>query len=45
MSKKNEDLTKSWKGKTEQLLKINEHDFTMRPAFGGENKMVLLILC
>ncbi|XP_008638478.2 gamma-aminobutyric acid receptor subunit rho-2 isoform X1 [Corvus cornix cornix] len=35
VSKKNEDLTKAWKGKTEQLLKIDEHDFTMRPAFGG----------
>ncbi|XP_031960932.1 gamma-aminobutyric acid receptor subunit rho-2-like isoform X1 [Corvus moneduloides] len=35
ISKKNEDLTKAWKGKTEQLLKIDEHDFTMRPAFGG----------
>ncbi|NXJ21792.1 GBRR2 protein, partial [Dicrurus megarhynchus] len=33
--KKDQDSTKAWKGKTEQLLKIDEHDFTMRPAFGG----------
>ncbi|NXI09803.1 GBRR2 protein, partial [Irena cyanogastra] len=33
--KKNRDLTKAWKGKTEQLLRVDEHDFTMRPAFGG----------
>ncbi|KAJ7398221.1 hypothetical protein BTVI_127081 [Pitangus sulphuratus] len=33
--KKNHDLTKAWKGKTEQLLRVDEHDFTMRPAFGG----------
>ncbi|XP_023778026.1 gamma-aminobutyric acid receptor subunit rho-2 isoform X2 [Cyanistes caeruleus] len=33
--KKNRDLTKAWKGKTDQLLRVDEHDFTMRPAFGG----------
>uniref|UniRef100_A0A663LJ76 GABA(C) receptor n=1 Tax=Athene cunicularia TaxID=194338 RepID=A0A663LJ76_ATHCN len=33
--KKNHDVTKIWKGKTEQLLRVNNHDFTMRPAFGG----------
>ncbi|XP_037987437.1 gamma-aminobutyric acid receptor subunit rho-2 isoform X1 [Motacilla alba alba] len=33
--KKNRDLTKAWRGKTEQLLRVDEHDFTMRPAFGG----------
>ncbi|XP_005421766.1 gamma-aminobutyric acid receptor subunit rho-2 [Geospiza fortis] len=33
--KRNRDLTKAWKGKTEQLLRVDEHDFTMRPAFGG----------
>lgn len=43
--KKNHDVTKTWKGKTEQLLRVDDHDFTMRPAFGGENKMVLLISC
>lgn len=43
--KRNRDLTKAWKGKTEQLLRVNEHDFTMRPAFGGENEMVLLVSC
>lgn len=29
------DVTKSRKLKTEQLLKVEDHDFTMRPAFGG----------
>lgn len=44
--KKNHDMTKTRKGKTEQLLRVDDHDFTMRPAFGGENKkMVLLISC
>ncbi|KAJ7413890.1 hypothetical protein WISP_87826 [Willisornis vidua] len=33
--KKNHDVTKAWKGKTDQLLRVDEHDFTMRPAFGG----------
>ncbi|XP_075001565.1 gamma-aminobutyric acid receptor subunit rho-2 [Calonectris borealis] len=33
--KKNHDVTKTWKGKTEQLLRVDDHDFTMRPAFGG----------
>nr|XP_020818734.1 gamma-aminobutyric acid receptor subunit rho-2 isoform X2 [Phascolarctos cinereus] len=33
--KKTHDITKLQKGKTEQLLKVDEHDFTMRPAFGG----------
>ncbi|KAF2979578.1 hypothetical protein EK904_005634 [Melospiza melodia maxima] len=33
--KRNRDLTKAWRGKTEQLLRVDEHDFTMRPAFGG----------
>ncbi|XP_009666655.2 gamma-aminobutyric acid receptor subunit rho-2 isoform X2 [Struthio camelus] len=33
--KKNHDLTKTRKGKTEQLLRVDDHDFTMRPAFGG----------
>uniref|UniRef100_A0A8C4UNY0 GABA(C) receptor n=1 Tax=Falco tinnunculus TaxID=100819 RepID=A0A8C4UNY0_FALTI len=32
---KNRDVTKTWKGKTEQLLRVDDHDFTMRPAFGG----------
>lgn len=41
--KKNHDMTKTWKGKTEQLLRVDDHDFTMRPAFGGENKTGLLI--
>ncbi|XP_031820391.1 gamma-aminobutyric acid receptor subunit rho-2 isoform X3 [Sarcophilus harrisii] len=33
--KKTHDITKLQKGKTEQLLRVDEHDFTMRPAFGG----------
>uniref|UniRef100_A0A6I8NSD6 GABA(C) receptor n=1 Tax=Ornithorhynchus anatinus TaxID=9258 RepID=A0A6I8NSD6_ORNAN len=32
---KNHDITKTQKGKTEQLLRVDDHDFTMRPAFGG----------
>ncbi|XP_053917664.1 gamma-aminobutyric acid receptor subunit rho-2 isoform X1 [Cuculus canorus] len=33
--KKNHDVTKNRKGKTEHLLRVDDHDFTMRPAFGG----------
>uniref|UniRef100_A0A2K5DE22 GABA(C) receptor n=1 Tax=Aotus nancymaae TaxID=37293 RepID=A0A2K5DE22_AOTNA len=33
--KKNLDVTKIWKGKPQQLLRVDEHDFSMRPAFGG----------
>ncbi|XP_078502975.1 gamma-aminobutyric acid receptor subunit rho-2-like [Lissotriton helveticus] len=33
--KRNHDLTKTRRGKTEQLLRVDDHDFTMRPAFGG----------
>ncbi|XP_077160634.1 gamma-aminobutyric acid receptor subunit rho-2 isoform X2 [Paroedura picta] len=33
--KKNHDVTKIRKGKTEQLLRVEDHDFAMRPAFGG----------
>lgn len=33
--KKNHDVTKTRMGKTEQLLRVDDHDFTMRPAFGG----------
>nr|XP_060609004.1 gamma-aminobutyric acid receptor subunit rho-2-like isoform X1 [Anolis sagrei ordinatus] len=33
--KKNHDMTKSRTGKSEQLLRVDDHDFTMRPAFGG----------
>uniref|UniRef100_A0A3Q2EF85 GABA(C) receptor n=1 Tax=Cyprinodon variegatus TaxID=28743 RepID=A0A3Q2EF85_CYPVA len=35
LPKKPPDVTKSRKTKTEQLLKVDDHDFTMRPAFGG----------
>ncbi|XP_054590732.1 gamma-aminobutyric acid receptor subunit rho-2a [Nothobranchius furzeri] len=29
------DVTKSRRTKTEHLLRVDDHDFTMRPAFGG----------
>ncbi|MBN3290295.1 GBRR2 protein, partial [Polypterus senegalus] len=35
LSKKTQDLTKTRKLKTEQLLRVDDHDFTMRPAFAG----------
>uniref|UniRef100_A0A8D0AA79 GABA(C) receptor n=1 Tax=Sander lucioperca TaxID=283035 RepID=A0A8D0AA79_SANLU len=35
LAKKPPDVTKSRKTKTEHLLKVDDHDFTMRPAFGG----------
>uniref|UniRef100_A0A3B3CG08 GABA(C) receptor n=1 Tax=Oryzias melastigma TaxID=30732 RepID=A0A3B3CG08_ORYME len=35
VAKKPPDVTKSRKTKTEHLLKVDDHDFTMRPAFGG----------
>ncbi|KAM9433352.1 gamma-aminobutyric acid receptor subunit rho-2-like isoform 1-T1 [Salvelinus alpinus] len=35
LTKKPPDVTKNRKLKTEQLLKVDDHDFTMRPAFGG----------
>ncbi|KAM4541133.1 gamma-aminobutyric acid receptor subunit rho-2a [Fundulus diaphanus] len=35
LPKKPPDVTKSRKSKTENLLKVDDHDFTMRPAFGG----------
>ncbi|XP_055719946.1 gamma-aminobutyric acid receptor subunit rho-2-like isoform X2 [Salvelinus fontinalis] len=35
LTKKPPDVTKNRKQKTEQLLKVDDHDFTMRPAFGG----------
>ncbi|KAG8013333.1 Gamma-aminobutyric acid receptor subunit rho-1 [Nibea albiflora] len=33
--KRSPDMTKSPMTKSEQLLRIEDHDFTMRPAFGG----------
>ncbi|KAF3701578.1 Gamma-aminobutyric acid receptor subunit rho-2 GABA(A) [Channa argus] len=35
LTKKPPDVTKSRKMKTEHLLRVDDHDFTMRPAFGG----------
>eukprot|EP00063_Salmo_salar_P090791 XP_014065626.1 PREDICTED: gamma-aminobutyric acid receptor subunit rho-1-like isoform X3 [Salmo salar] len=35
MLKRSSDMTKSPMTKSEQLLRIDDHDFTMRPAFGG----------
>ena len=34
--KRSPDITKAWSTKTEQLLRIDDHDFTMRPGFGGK---------
>ncbi|XP_054991905.1 gamma-aminobutyric acid receptor subunit rho-2 isoform X2 [Sorex araneus] len=33
--KKHPDVTKSRPGKPQPLLRVDSHDFTMRPAFGG----------
>ncbi|XP_030630410.1 gamma-aminobutyric acid receptor subunit rho-1 isoform X1 [Chanos chanos] len=33
--KRSPDMTKSPVTKSEQLLRLDDHDFTMRPAFGG----------
>ncbi|XP_075410137.1 gamma-aminobutyric acid receptor subunit rho-2 [Tenrec ecaudatus] len=33
--RKDSDVTKTRKGKAQPLLRVDEHDFTMRPAFGG----------
>lgn len=41
LAKKPPDVTKSRKTKTEHLLKVDDHDFTMRPAFGGRCFYVL----
>ncbi|XP_074541210.1 gamma-aminobutyric acid receptor subunit rho-1-like isoform X2 [Halichoeres trimaculatus] len=35
MLKRSPDITKAWATKSEQLLRIDDHDFTMRPGFGG----------
>ncbi|XP_035472624.1 gamma-aminobutyric acid receptor subunit rho-1-like [Scophthalmus maximus] len=35
MLKRSPDMTKAWGTKSEQLLRIDDHDFTMRPGFGG----------
>ncbi|DAA26190.1 TPA: gamma-aminobutyric acid receptor subunit rho-2 [Bos taurus] len=32
--KKNPDMTKIRHGKPQPLLRVDDHDFTMRPAFG-----------
>ncbi|KAK6295094.1 hypothetical protein J4Q44_G00343200 [Coregonus suidteri] len=34
------DMTKTTMTKSEQLLSINDHDFTMRPGFGGHTVQV-----
>ncbi|XP_015681005.1 gamma-aminobutyric acid receptor subunit rho-2, partial [Protobothrops mucrosquamatus] len=33
--KKNYDMTKTWPGSSKKLLRVEDHDFSMRPAFGG----------
>ncbi|EPY85546.1 gamma-aminobutyric acid receptor subunit rho-2 precursor, partial [Camelus ferus] len=35
LHKKNFDMTKIPNGKPQPLLRVDDHDFTMRPAFGG----------
>lgn len=35
-------MTKSPMTKSEQLLRIDDHDFTMRPAFGGQDARVVV---
>lgn len=36
--KRSPDITKAWGTKSEQLLRIDDHDFTMRPGFGGRRR-------
>ncbi|XP_061602518.1 gamma-aminobutyric acid receptor subunit rho-1-like isoform X2 [Cololabis saira] len=33
--KRSTDMTKTWDTRSEQLLRIEDHDFSMRPGFGG----------
>ncbi|XP_064196008.1 gamma-aminobutyric acid receptor subunit rho-1-like isoform X1 [Anguilla rostrata] len=33
--KRSPDITKAYMTKSEQLLRVDDHDFTMRPGFGG----------
>lgn len=37
---KKSDSTKSLLIKSEQLLRIEDHDFAMRPGFGGEDLFI-----
>lgn len=41
---KKTDSTKSMLIKSEQLLRIEDHDFAMRPGFGGEKMHVVYFL-
>lgn len=43
--KRSADMTKSLMTKSEQLLRIDDHDFTMRPAFGGQKMKLEGFLC
>ncbi|MEQ2262012.1 hypothetical protein XENORESO_020123, partial [Xenotaenia resolanae] len=44
--KRNPDITKARGTKSEQLLRIDDHDFTMRPGFGGKKVNLLdLYVC
>lgn len=36
--KKNLDMTKIRTGKPQPLLRVEDHDFSMRPAFGGRTE-------
>ncbi|KAJ8356064.1 hypothetical protein SKAU_G00188580 [Synaphobranchus kaupii] len=33
--KRSPDITKAYMTKSEQLLRVDDHDFTMRPGFGA----------
>lgn len=40
--KRSPDITKSPLTKSEQLLRIDDHDFSMRPGFGGRRPALLV---
>lgn len=40
--KRSSDMTKFPVTKSEQLLRIDDHDFTMRPGFGGETLIIFI---
>jgi hypothetical protein len=37
-----DDSTKMWPQKHKQLLHIEDHDFAMRPGFGGEYSLSII---
>ena len=42
--KRSPDITKSPLTKSEQLLRIDDHDFSMRPGFGGKRHALLRLV-